>query len=78
MSPAISMAAFDWNSLENLIRGLKDNTAAFRLNGRRKSATVNVIRSKNRVTAMFFRGIAQQVLLGRPFNFNIKPAWYDN
>jgi hypothetical protein len=25
MSPAISMAAFDWNSLENLIRGPEDN-----------------------------------------------------
>jgi radical SAM superfamily enzyme YgiQ (UPF0313 family) len=47
------------------------------LKDRRKTATGNVAKSKTAMTMRFARGMLQESILGRPYNYNIKPEWYD-
>jgi len=65
-----------WN--ENRVRASKEHLVKFQSRAkRRKTATINLAKGKAQVMFRYAKGILQETLLGRYYNYNIKPEWYE-
>jgi len=65
-----------WNEIR--IRARKEQIVKFQSKAeRRKTATSNLAKGKARITFRYLKGILQETLIGKYYNYNIKPEWYE-
>lgn len=58
------------------IRTRREQFAKYGLSGRRRNATGNLAMSKTYMVWRFLRGIVQEEVFGKLYNYNVRPEWY--